>query len=104
VPIYEYECKSCGDRFEILLLQGDPEPTCSSCGADEVRKLMSPTNFQLKGSGWYATDYGPAKKAATSKSNGKPRTEQNTSESSTTSESTTEKTSGEKQASTGAAS
>lgn len=58
MPIYEYECGSCGGRFELTRKFSDPElAACSLCGAANVRKVLSPTAFVLKGSGWYATDY-----------------------------------------------
>jgi putative FmdB family regulatory protein len=58
MPIYEYECGSCGGRFEAVRKFSDPElKVCSLCNAGNIRKLLSPTAFVLKGSGWYATDY-----------------------------------------------
>ncbi len=61
MPIYEYECLSCGKRTEVLQRMDDaPLAACPSCGA-EVKKLISAPAFQLKGSGWYATDYGGKK-------------------------------------------
>ena len=57
MPIYEYQCKTCG-QFEIMRKITDaPLKRCPTCHA-KVTKLMSNTSFQLKGSGWYATDYG----------------------------------------------
>lgn len=57
MPIYEYECRECGHEFEELMRYSDPDPACPACGQDEVQKLISHTSFQLKGAGWYATDY-----------------------------------------------
>lgn len=58
MPIYEYECSECGGRFEVVQKFSDPAPTaCKLCNSTRVRKLLSPTAFVLKGSGWYATDY-----------------------------------------------
>jgi putative FmdB family regulatory protein len=58
MPIYEYECGSCGGRFEAVRKFSDPLLTeCRLCKAPKVRKLLSPAAFVLKGSGWYATDY-----------------------------------------------
>ena len=63
MPIYEYECGSCGGRFEVTRKFSDPLLTeCKLCNAPNVRKLLSPTSFVLKGSGWYATDYASADK------------------------------------------
>jgi putative FmdB family regulatory protein len=73
VPIYEYECAKCGE-FEITQRITDPTlkkcPTCKG----KVKRLISTTSFQLKGSGWYVTDYGksggakPAAKGESSES------------------------------------
>ncbi len=58
MPIYEYECTSCGGRFEVTRKFSDPElAACKLCNATTIRKVLSPTAFVLKGSGWYATDY-----------------------------------------------
>jgi putative FmdB family regulatory protein len=56
MPIYEYRCKKCGD-FEVTQKITDRSLTrCPTCSR-KVTKLISNTSFQLKGSGWYATDY-----------------------------------------------
>lgn len=58
MPNYEYECKSCGGRFELIQKFSDPVLTvCKLCNAENIRKVLSPTAFVLKGGGWYATDY-----------------------------------------------
>ena len=63
MPIYEYDCPKCGE-FEITQrITEDPLKKCPTCKS-KVRKLISNTSFQLKGSGWYVTDYG-GKKGAT---------------------------------------
>ena len=57
MPIYEYECRQCGKRTELLQRMDDaPLATCPECGG-EVRKLLSAPAVQFKGSGWYVTDY-----------------------------------------------
>ncbi len=57
MPLYEYECPSCGTRFERIQKFSDPpEVPCPNCGAPAQRQL-SPPAFQFKGSGWYVTDY-----------------------------------------------
>lgn len=62
MPVYEYECTSCGGRFEVTRKFSDPElTTCQLCNAGIIRKILSPTAFVLKGTGWYATDYAPKK-------------------------------------------
>jgi putative FmdB family regulatory protein len=71
MPVYEYECAACGSRFEVMRKFSDPALTdCRSCGATGVRKVLSPTAFVLKGSGWYVTDYASPdrKKAAEAES------------------------------------
>ncbi|MFH1033109.1 MAG: zinc ribbon domain-containing protein [Pseudomonadota bacterium] len=57
MPIYEYECQKCHEISEALQKFSDPPLTdCPHCGG-KVRKMMSLNAFQLKGSGWYTTDY-----------------------------------------------
>jgi putative FmdB family regulatory protein len=64
MPLYEYECHSCHEVTETLQKFSDaPLTVCPRCGG-QLSKLMSVNSFQLKGGGWYATDY--AKKPATS--------------------------------------
>jgi putative FmdB family regulatory protein len=56
MPIYEYQCKKCG-QFEVMQrITEPPLERCPQCRT-KVKKLISNTSFQLKGSGWYATDY-----------------------------------------------
>ena len=58
MPIYEYRCLDCGHQFELMQKFSDPPAeTCTSCSGT-VQKLISRSAFHLKGSGWYATDYG----------------------------------------------
>lgn len=58
MPIYEYRCDNCGIRKEhIQKMNAEPLTTCPVCGADSYVKLVSAAGFQLKGSGWYATDF-----------------------------------------------
>ncbi len=57
MPIYEYECLSCGTRFEEMQRFSDPPVTeCRLCKG-RVRKLLGAPALQFKGSGWYITDY-----------------------------------------------
>jgi putative FmdB family regulatory protein len=73
MPLYEYECRACGKRTEVLQRFSDAPPTvCPSCGG-ELKKLPSAPAVQFKGSGWYVTDYaskkgGEAPKSGESKS------------------------------------
>jgi len=65
MPIYEYRCTDCGFQDEYLQRVSEPPLTdCPSCGKPAFRKLVSAAGFQLKGSGWYATDFKGAGKAA----------------------------------------
>jgi putative FmdB family regulatory protein len=58
VPIYEYQCKSCGHELEaIQKLSDDPLKECPACGDLELTKLVSAAGFRLKGGGWYETDF-----------------------------------------------
>lgn len=70
MPIYEYRCESCGHQQEFLQKVGDaPLTVCTQCGKPSFSKMVTAAGFQLKGSGWYATDFKnkgakPAAKAA----------------------------------------
>jgi len=58
MPIYEYRCSACSHKLESLQKLADaPLVTCPACGKDTLTKLLSAAGFQLKGSGWYATDF-----------------------------------------------
>lgn len=58
MPLYEYQCEACGKRFEAIQKFSDaPLETCRLCEKGPVRKLMSSPAFQLKGTGWYVTDF-----------------------------------------------
>jgi putative FmdB family regulatory protein len=58
MPIYAYRCESCGHAKDVLQKMSDPVlTTCPSCGADSFKKQITAAGFQLKGSGWYATDF-----------------------------------------------
>ena len=57
MPLYEYQCLSCGKKTELLQRMDDaPLAACPQCGG-EVKKLFSAPAVQFKGSGWYVTDY-----------------------------------------------
>jgi putative FmdB family regulatory protein len=64
MPIYEYRCNACGQEHEVLQKVSEPPLTdCPACGKPGMQKLLTAAGFQLKGSGWYATDFkGGAKK------------------------------------------
>lgn len=58
MPIYAYRCEACGHAKDVLQKISDPVLTvCPSCGADAFRKQVTAAGFQLKGSGWYVTDF-----------------------------------------------
>ena len=58
MPIYEYQCDKCGHRFELMQRMSDAPPSeCPECGNNGVKKLISKVGFQLKGTGWYETDF-----------------------------------------------
>ena len=58
MPIYQYRCSSCGHELEALQkLSEAPLLKCPACAADALVKKLSAAGFQLKGSGWYATDF-----------------------------------------------
>src|ERR1051325_563899 len=73
MPIYEYRCNACGHKEEHLQKVSEaPLTVCPVCGKPEYRKQLSAAGFQLKGTGWYATDFkGASKKAADKKSDAK---------------------------------
>ena len=56
MPTYEYRCEHCGDFEEMQRITNPPLSRCPRCKR-KVRRLISSTSFQLKGSGWYVTDY-----------------------------------------------
>jgi putative FmdB family regulatory protein len=75
MPIYEYRCTSCGHEKEVLQKMSDaPLKECPACGKPTLAKLISAAGFQLKGSGWYATDFkGGSKSAKPGKDDGSPK-------------------------------
>jgi putative FmdB family regulatory protein len=58
MPIYAYRCSSCGHQKDVLQKVSDtPLATCPACGAETFAKQLTAAGFQLKGSGWYVTDF-----------------------------------------------
>lgn len=58
MPVYEYICEHCGNELEqIQKISDAPLVNCPACGTENLRKKISAVGFQLKGSGWYATDF-----------------------------------------------
>ena len=94
MPIYEYRCEKCASHFEVIQKFSDkPLKFCSSCKG-RLTKLISQTSCQLKGSGWYVTDYAKSgKTAAKSDETSKPSDESSkpAAESSTKSETPSKK-------------
>lgn len=103
MPIYEYHCSKCG-VFEVTQrITEDPLKKCPTCH-HKVQKLISNTSFQLKGSGWYITDYGRGSGTSAdkrdgdskandgdSKANGKSKSSDSSKKASTTEKSSAEK-------------
>ncbi len=80
MPIYAYKCSSCGHAQDVLQKVSDaPLTVCTACGAATFSKQLTAAGFQLKGSGWYATDFknGSGKKSDT-KTDGKTDTKSDT--------------------------
>ncbi len=72
MPIYEYRCASCGHQQEFLQKVSDaPVTVCTACGKATFEKMLTAAGFQLKGSGWYATDFKNKGAAPAAKSDAK---------------------------------
>ena len=83
MPIYEYRCSACGHQADHLQkVSEQPLSVCPSCGKPTYQKMLSAAGFQLKGSGWYATDFKggkkPSEKPADSKTEAKPESKTET--------------------------
>ena len=73
MPIYEYQCESCGAKLEALQkISDEPLVECPQCGQSALKKLVSAAAFRLKGGGWYETDFktGDKKHLAAAKAEG----------------------------------
>ena len=57
MPIYEFKCEGCDDRFEVLVSSHRTKVCCPNCGHDRCTKLISTSSFILKGGGWYSDGY-----------------------------------------------
>ena len=69
MPLYEYQCEACGQRFEVIQKFSDPPAeTCRVCGKGPVQRLISSPAIQFKGTGWYITDYAQKGKSSGSDS------------------------------------
>ena len=79
MPVYEYKCDTCGKEFEAFQKITEPSlETCTHCHGPEIRRLISQTSFQLKGSGWYVTDYADKKPSSGSESDSKSESDSRT--------------------------
>jgi putative FmdB family regulatory protein len=58
MPIYDYGCEKCGHKYEKLVKLNAENPPCPECESTDIKKLVSPSGFLLKGSGWYRDHYG----------------------------------------------
>lgn len=56
MPIYEYKCEQCGKQLEVMQKINDPAPQCEEC-KQPMQKVPAAAGFQLKGTGWYVTDF-----------------------------------------------
>jgi putative FmdB family regulatory protein len=83
MPLYEYQCEACGQRFEVIRKFSDPPlETCALCGKGPVQRLVSSPAIQFKGSGWYITDY--SQKGKSSESSSAAKSDSNSSETKST--------------------
>ena len=96
MPLYEYECDACHERFEKIVKFSDPPlEVCAKCGKGPVKKLLSSPAIQFKGSGWYITDYakksgsdaGKTSKGSSSSSDSSPSSDSKSTPSTTSTES-----------------
>jgi putative FmdB family regulatory protein len=91
MPIYEYRCEKCGDFEQTQRISDPPLDRCPTCRR-KVRRLISSTSFQLKGSGWYVTDYARAGKSKPGKESGKDAAKDSAKDSAPSSEASSGKT------------
>lgn len=75
MPIYAYKCESCGHSKDVLQKMSDsPLTDCPQCGAATFKKQLTAAGFQLKGSGWYVTDFRGGDQAKGAESGGAEKT------------------------------
>lgn len=97
MPIYEYQCSKCGHEVEVIQKMSDnPLTECPSCHQSALTKLVSASGFQLKGTGWYVTDYSTKGKAKNAESTEK---KESKTETQVTDSGSNDKSSGDKGAS-----
>ena len=103
MPIYAYRCTSCGHAKDVLQKMSDPVLTvCPACGASTFAKQVTAAGFQLKGSGWYVTDFrGGASAAAAASTTGTASSETAPSTAGSTPDSSSNSSGGSSEASSG---
>ncbi|NCN42178.1 zinc ribbon domain-containing protein [bacterium] len=81
--IYEYRCQDCETQFEVWAKMSDPAPeSCPDCSSEKLEKIISATNFALKGGGWYSQGYGSSKSnSSNTNNNTKPKNDSKSKES-----------------------
>lgn len=92
MPLYEYECDACGERFEVIQksFSSPPPEACEKCGKGPVHRMQSSPAIQFKGSGFYITDY--AKKGSSEGGESKGKSDASKTESTGDSKTSTAKT------------
>ena len=79
MPLYEYQCDACGQRFEVIQKFTDPAPdACRKCGKGPAHRLASSPAIQFRGSGFYKTDYPSSSSKEAAKSESKSETKAET--------------------------
>ena len=93
MPIYEYQCTACGHKMEAIQSHTDkPLKSCPVCNKKRLQKLVSAAGFQLKGGGWYATDYNNKQQNKTKKEEKEGESKASSTETKTAATSSSEKT------------
>ncbi|MCB1933100.1 MAG: zinc ribbon domain-containing protein [Candidatus Accumulibacter sp.] len=103
MPIYAYRCETCGFEKDHLQKLSDPTlSVCPECGQDSYRKQVTAAGFQLKGNGWYVTDFKGGNKAAPNAAKKTEKTDNGTAETDTTAKTSASSVAGETSAATAA--
>ncbi len=96
MPLYEYQCEQCGQKFEVIQKFADePVSTHEGCGG-KVNRLLSAPALQFKGSGWYVNDYAKGSGSSSKSSGDKSHSDSGGSEKSSSDKSSSEKSGSEK--------
>ena len=100
MPTYAYKCFECEQEFEVFQKITDaPIAKCEHCGSSNVKRMLFATPFQLKGTGWYKTDYASSSSSSSGSNHGKNRSETKSESPSASVEKAATKTDGTKEAS-----